>query len=69
MLPKKCLTSCDVPYLCMIACPLNNRLEEIEPGAVPALAADEQLLVEIDETDKNPGAIDAAQLDDKQPTT
>lgn len=29
MLPPKCLTSCAVPYLCMIACPLNRRLEQL----------------------------------------
>lgn len=29
MLPPKCLTSCAVPYLCMIACPLNKRLEQL----------------------------------------
>lgn len=29
MLPQKCLTSCAVPYLCMIACPLNKRLEQL----------------------------------------
>lgn len=30
MLPRKCLTSCEVPYLCAIACPLNNRLDAPE---------------------------------------
>jgi hypothetical protein len=34
MLPRKCLTSCEVPYLCAIACPLNERLDEFahKPG-------------------------------------
>ncbi|CAG0945507.1 hypothetical protein ANRL1_02390 [Anaerolineae bacterium] len=31
MLPRKCLTSCEVPYLCAIACPLNERLDEFAP--------------------------------------
>ncbi len=34
MLPRKCLTSCEVQYLCAIACPLNERLDQlaISPG-------------------------------------
>jgi hypothetical protein len=31
ILPRKCLTSCEVPYLCVIACPLNERLEDFAP--------------------------------------
>lgn len=31
MLPRKCLTSCEVPYLCAIACPLNEHLDEFAP--------------------------------------
>jgi hypothetical protein len=35
MLPRKCLTSCEVPYLCSIACPLNERLDELVPKPKP----------------------------------
>jgi hypothetical protein len=51
MLPQKCLTSCAVPYLCLIACPLNRRLEQLTSSidraddALPA--SDESLSVEI----------------------
>lgn len=43
MLPLKCLTSCEVPYLCMIACPLNSQSEQPAAQANPA---DDRLLVE-----------------------
>jgi len=30
MLTRKCTTTCAVPYLCIIACPLNDRLDQGE---------------------------------------
>jgi len=51
MLPRKCLTSCEVPYLCLIACPLNDRLEQLvfRPGISDdvKIDPDEQLDIEI----------------------
>jgi len=32
MLPRKCFTICEVPYLCAIVCPLNARLEDLTAG-------------------------------------
>ena len=45
ILPRKCLTACEVPYLCIIACPLNERLDDF--ASQPANADD--VPAEIDE--------------------
>ena len=31
MLPRNCYTSCAVPYLCVIACPLSERWDQFVP--------------------------------------
>lgn len=64
MLPKKCLTACEVPYLCAIACPLNNQLEDIELAGASLIDANEPLDVEIAETEKT----STTPTDDEQPT-
>lgn len=55
-LPRKCLDSCEVPYLCAMACPLNDRLEEFITQANPlndvTIAEDEPLAIQIDESQK-----------------
>lgn len=58
MLPRKCLTSCEVPYLCAIACPLNDRLDALEFAPEPVndedLDADEALTIVVaDQEDKS----------------
>lgn len=49
MLSPDCLTSCAVPNLCAIACPFNKTLEQgaLEPD--DRVAADEPLVIEIEE--------------------
>ena len=55
-LPRKCLDSCEVPYLCAIACPLNDRLDEFMPQANQlsdvAIAEDEPLSIQVDDAPK-----------------
>jgi len=61
MLARKCLTSCEVPYLCLIACPLNDRLEQLafRPGISDDLeiSPDEPLSIEINCEPKAPTEI------------
>lgn len=56
MIPRKCLDECGVPYLCLIACPFNDRLERLalRYGSVEALDLDpdEPLGVEIKDKEK-----------------
>lgn len=58
MLPRKCLTECEVPYLCLMACPLNDRLDRLvlSPKTVEHLDLDpdEPYLIVIADESKIP---------------
>lgn len=53
-LPRNCLSLCAVPYLCVIACPLNVRLEQISvtPEADASSEPDEPLQVLIENKER-----------------